>query len=68
MNKQSVILILILGIAFLGLAAAKDYNRSCDCQYSGGVGTANCDTVDGPSYTYPLFSGKGTIEDFEKPN
>jgi hypothetical protein len=60
-NKQTAILILILGITFVGISAAKDYTRSCDCQYSVGVGTANGDTVDGPSYTYPLFSGQGTV-------
>lgn len=61
MNKQMLILILIFGIAFLGLAAAKDYTRSCGCQYSVGVSTANGNSVDGPSFSYPSFSGQGTV-------
>lgn len=52
---------LILGMAFLGLVAAKDYTRSCDCQMSASVDTINGNAVDGPSYSYPSFSGQGTI-------
>jgi hypothetical protein len=61
MNKLIVTLMLILGIFFLGLVAAKDYTRSCDCQYSMSVNAANGDPVDGPSNSYPSFSGKGTV-------
>ncbi len=61
MSRQIAILMLILGTAFLGLAAAKDYTRSCDCQMSVAVNGVNGHTVvDGPSKTY-AFSGKGTV-------
>ncbi|MCJ7442913.1 MAG: hypothetical protein MUO26_00005 [Methanotrichaceae archaeon] len=62
MNKQIAIIMLILGIMFLGLAAA-DTTRSCQAQYV--VGVRSIDDAEG--LTYPSFSGQGTM-DYYAPN
>jgi hypothetical protein len=60
MNKLILVLILLSGTVILDSAVAKDYTRSCDCDFGATVETINGYTADGPSYDYP-FSGQGTV-------